>query len=356
MLKPKIISTLIGILVICSSSFSQDKNIASLYIFKGKQLFYFTTKDSLKIGVKDEDGKIIIPAKASFYTYNYQSPILEPTIELMVTDLMKNNDSQSPVMPISEVYNRDGEFLYTLQFFDNGSDPLEEGLRRYVKNGKIGFANKLGEKVLPANWNFATPFSYGYATVYTGVWIKKYDKGGEHWTIVPNDDNAEKFLINKKGERISPYAHPKSDRDYKKGENEYYPYPFTYNALEKKIIDSLENLDVLNDLSLINYGPNNQKREDLLLQFEIIEYPSEYSPYYILQGFRQQHKVEEMKFAIYKDGTGYYHYDDFEQELSPMKDWIIDALKYGEEYFQEYPDMPFRFDVKKQMTVWKNEK
>src|SRR5690606_26358380 len=149
MLKPKIILMLIGILVLCSSSFSQDKKIPSLYILKGKQLYYFMTENSLKVGVRDQDGKIIIPAKPSYYTYNCQTPILESTIELIVTDLIKDNDSQSPVMPISEVYNRDGKFLYTLQFFDNGSDPFEEGLRRYVKNGKIGFANKLGEKVLP---------------------------------------------------------------------------------------------------------------------------------------------------------------------------------------------------------------
>jgi len=341
------------ILIFFSLCHGQNEKSAIPTIQTGKKLFYFSTADSTKVGVKDEDGKIIIPAKFhNYHFYNFQEAITDPTIELWHSAELKNVDPLSPAMPVSEVFDRNGNFLYYAQFYDNGPDYYEEGVRRFVENGKIGFVNKSGEKVLPAIWEFASSFSYGYATAYTGHWKKKYEKGGERWSIVPASETSENFIINKKGERVYPYPQPKDPKDFKKAENEYYPYPFKYNNFEKKLIESLEKLDVLNDLSLRNLGTTNQKREELLLQFEIIEYPFENYPYYILQGYRQQYKEDDMIFAISEDGKHYYHADFYIQKLIPIKDWIIEELIYSEEYFRLKQNRAFPFDVKKHLDIW----
>lgn len=107
------------------------------------------------------------------------------------------------------MYDRKGNFLYYPQLFDNGPDYWEEGLRRYVENGKIGFVDALGNKVIIAQWDFATPFYNGYAKVFEGGWKKKYDKGGEHWSVVPATKISKSYWINKKGKRVANPAQRK---------------------------------------------------------------------------------------------------------------------------------------------------
>lgn len=71
---------------------------------------------------------------------------------------------------------------YSIYQFDNGDDYFCEGLQRIVnKDGKIGFADSLGNVVIEPRFAFAFPFEDGYAKVT--------DKGkpepvGEHWTWV----------------------------------------------------------------------------------------------------------------------------------------------------------------------------
>ena len=74
-----------------------------------------------------------------------------------------------------------------------------EGLFRFVENGKMGFADMTGKKVIAAQFDFVTPFHDGFATYFMG--------GG--WT--PIDDNKEyhewtgeyeQGYINRTGERV----------------------------------------------------------------------------------------------------------------------------------------------------------
>jgi hypothetical protein len=46
---------------------------------------------------------------------------------------------------------------------DNGPDYFSEGLARFVNNGKIGFMDEQGAIVIPADFDFALPFSDGLA-------------------------------------------------------------------------------------------------------------------------------------------------------------------------------------------------
>ena len=161
---------LILILLIGKLAFTQEK------------LYYFYTSDSTLVGVKNEKGKIIIPAQFSgFRIYDTENPINEHTIEFWGASFKnKKYDKDNPRIEAGEVYDRNGKFLYYPQWFDNGNDIWEEGLRRYVEKNKMGFVDWFGKKVLPAKWDFATQFNYGYAIVYTGGWKREFDKGGEH--------------------------------------------------------------------------------------------------------------------------------------------------------------------------------
>ena len=70
---------------------------------------------------------------------------------------------------------RDGATRRTI-FFDNGPDYFVEGLARYTTglisgfdpNGKIGFINQHGDIVIPAQFEWASPFEHGYSVVCNG--------------------------------------------------------------------------------------------------------------------------------------------------------------------------------------------
>jgi len=55
--------------------------------------------------------------------------------------------------------------------FDNGPDYFREGLARFKSEDKFGFFDKTGKKVIPAQFDFAAPFSEGLAAVSnSGKW------------------------------------------------------------------------------------------------------------------------------------------------------------------------------------------
>ena len=80
--------------------------------------------------------------------------------------------------------------------FDNGPDYFEEGLARFVKNNKFGFFDTKARIVVPATYDFATPFKEGRAVVCNGC--KPYTEGeyilykGGKWGFI---DTAGKVII-----------------------------------------------------------------------------------------------------------------------------------------------------------------
>ena len=316
-----------------------------------EKLYYFSTADSTKIGVKTESGNIIVPSKATYYgNYDFQKPIKESTIEFLGTEKVKHYPSKLPLMPAGEVYDRQGKFLYYPLWFDNGTDYYEEGLRRYVDGHKVGFADKDGILTIPAQWDFAEPFQYGYARVYIGGWKKQYEKAGEHWYIVASSKKSESYLINKKGEKVEAYKTKKHPNDYEFG-GVYYPYPFTYSRAEQKILDRLKNLDTINDIYLAPC--DNCIRKDHLLDFEITERPRDYFPYYVIQGYVNQSKASNAVFIVSKDMSKIYHYS-WDEEMLPLREWIISELENLQDYFERFPNKPNYFDVPKSLQYWKN--
>lgn len=61
--------------------------------------------------------------------------------------------------------NTRGERLYEVHPFDNGPDRLSEGLFRIMRNGRIGYADSLGQIIVEPKFICALPFTNGKAKV-----------------------------------------------------------------------------------------------------------------------------------------------------------------------------------------------
>jgi hypothetical protein len=69
--------------------------------------------------------------------------------------------------------DRYGKALITgVPTFDNGPDYFNDGLVRFVKDGKYGFANRTGRVVIQPIYDGAMPFEKGKAKVCKGCFIR----------------------------------------------------------------------------------------------------------------------------------------------------------------------------------------
>jgi len=73
-----------------------------------------------------------------------------------------------------------------------------EGLFRFVENGKMGFADLKGRKLIAARFDFVMPFENGAAEYHIGG-HREYTPDGELWTWTGSVDIG---YINKKGKII----------------------------------------------------------------------------------------------------------------------------------------------------------
>lgn len=152
----RIISTIL-LLVMCSFAFAQKKQKDYLISFND------TTSGKVLIGYKNLKGKVIIPAKYTGYGE------VDTLFDFTVVSL---KDSGLLVI------DKTGKHILRPFIYDNGPDYIEEGLFRFVENNKLGFANAKYKKIIPATFDFVTPFKNGLAE-YTMGGHKVQD--GEHW-------------------------------------------------------------------------------------------------------------------------------------------------------------------------------
>jgi len=105
--------------------------------------------------------------------------VIKPRYEMIATDTMYK------IAFVTLKYkwlaiDRHGKIILTPYIFDNGPDYVEEGLFRYEENGKMGFANLQGQKVIKATFDFVEPFKRGLAAFNIGGHRERFDD--EHWT------------------------------------------------------------------------------------------------------------------------------------------------------------------------------
>ncbi len=105
-----------------------------------------------------------------------------------------------------------GVEIYQVYTFGETPDNLNEGLRRIVLNGKVGFINKKGQLVISPQYSQATAFFKGKSIV--NVNAVKIDKSA---TDVENSasvwEGGKWGVIDKKGNVVKPFDYAREWND-----------------------------------------------------------------------------------------------------------------------------------------------
>lgn len=303
-------------------------SVTTLY---AQNAWYFISVDSVYVGVKQQN-RMIVPLGLHRMTYDidFKKPITSSVFELPGTLPSARKVPQSVALPINTVYNLEGIPLYYTLLFDNGSDYFQEGVQRIVSitTGKVGFATLDGNIVVTPQWDFATPFNYGYAQVMNDV--KKEPIDDEHWRVVAQSDTSFLGYVNQKGELVEPYMQQKHPKDYKLSDTAYLPYPFMPSETETLIMKDFQKYyDVLNSISLFNLSTTASK-EQASLQFEVIQTPSTHFPYYTLQAYQFQRIEDSFTFLYDPKNASFFHFDfpftNVPENIVPINNFIHDRL------------------------------
>ncbi len=144
---------------------------------QNEALYYFAGRDSC-IGVKTANGKVVIPAIYECFTGRPGEKVNSEKFCLF--DKNAGYDSNMSYSYRFKFFDRKGNYLYSPYIFDNGPDYFVEGLTRFVENGKMGFADRFGKKVIPAKYNYIEPFYCGYALVCYDCRYTRFSSDDEH--------------------------------------------------------------------------------------------------------------------------------------------------------------------------------
>lgn len=306
-------------LLIPMISFSQKKEV----------LKYFISKDSL-VGVKNQEGKIIVPAQFRIFS-NIENGELADGETIYFDGVKKDEIKEKNAW--GYVYDKKGNFLYRPFFYDNGADYFSEGVRRFVKNGKVGFADRNGKTIIKAEHDFASPFNYGYAAFCDGCdWEKTED---EHKSIV----GGIWGVMNFKGEIVRPIANSENTVEV---EGKYFPYPFSYSEKEKAVLEFFNKQNKkLSEIYYVNHytklGDNEKK-----LYFEIVERPKENFPFYQVNTYdyrKMEVGISSFKFLVSENGHKVFALE-YDNEKVPFEKWLTNEMKEAENFQKEHPDNP----------------
>lgn len=277
-------------------------SIAPYFFSQGKdELFYYTNNDSL-LGVKDSNGHIIIPAQfrdAQMGRIENGTLIEEPLIFF----LSHHKESCPEPHAVGFMYDRKGNFLFHPFWFDNGTDDFSEGLMRFVKNGKIGFADKRGTIVIPAQYDFADSFRYGYTEVCQDCYWHKTDD--EHSIVT----GGQWWVIDKKGQTVKPSDKKSHESDIEIN-GKFYPNPFIYNQNEEEILDFFRRQE--KELSALYYGQfSNQKKNNYRkLYFEIVDKVEGQQGFYEIYTYDDEYyRINDFTFLVDNQEKLIYHVD-----------------------------------------------
>jgi len=140
----------LSFLFCCSQPTAEDEILVS-----------FTDAEEL-YGFKNLKGDVVIPARYIMsFTDTFNKKIA------LVADRAKG------LMAI----DKKGNYVLTPFNFDNGPDYFEEGLFRFEENGKLGFADSNGNKIIPAQFECVSIFRNNRAAFCEGC---KKEMEGEY--------------------------------------------------------------------------------------------------------------------------------------------------------------------------------
>ncbi len=140
------------------SSCQQSQKEPGLYSFQNPETEYY--------GFKDADGKIIIPAQYTGVDNGIAGDHEGPPEVYFVDrpyEIVSKNRKKFAI-------DQTGKPLFRAYWFDNGPDYFKQGLSRFVhlKKDKIGFMDNKGKEIIPAIFDWASPFRNDTAFVCNG--------------------------------------------------------------------------------------------------------------------------------------------------------------------------------------------
>ncbi|TDO95657.1 WG repeat-containing protein [Flavobacterium sp. 245] len=286
---------------------------------QSERLFYFVEKDSL-LGVKNQNGKIIIPAQPSM---NTDASVDGQEIKSMIffVDFMK-------------YYDRNGNFIFTPYPTGEGPDYFQEGFIRYSENKKVGLFNEKGQIIIPAKYDWMSQINFGFAQFCIGCHFD-FSKDPEHPSLI----GGMWGFVGKNGIEIQPTNKRNHPKDFETEKHQFIPYQFEYNEKEKEILDFFEKRK--EQIAQINGYDCDAK----IIYFEIIEKPTTFDPFYKIKTFelcngyiRGFENYDDFKnFKVSEDGKQFYttylelvdhkKYSEYVERKIPIDKWIKKNLK-----------------------------
>ena len=260
-----------------------------------EKLSYYIEKDSL-LGVKNQDGKIIIPASNTIVPSIYDGILQEEIKENILFFWVAKEDFKG--------YDRNGNYLFEPYLFDAGVDDFSEGLMRFTENKKLGFADRNGNKIISAKYDWASSMDFGFAQYCQGCYFDR-SKDDEHPPLV----GGTWGYIDKKGLEIVPTEKRNHPKDFETENHQFIPYQFQYNNQEKQILDFFEKRK---DQIIKIYKIDCIVKD---LYFEIVQQPSKLEPYYTVKTFEvcdhyfhgANETYDDYKiFKVSEDGKEFY--------------------------------------------------
>lgn len=279
-------------------------------------LYYYAINDSL-IGVKDKKGRVIIPAKHRL--------ILDvnagDTLPAGFVNFLEAADKPGQ-QAAWKTYDRKGNFLYQPYVFEFEPDRIKEGLSRFVENDKIGFVDRHGKRIIPAQFESVDMFTLGIASFCNGC-IRDTAEDLEHPPLIAGTfgfiNRQGKVLVDRIRFDTSVFFWSRLDSL----KQSFYPAEFQYNDFEKTLIKKLEPYKATIEKILFSRFTTSLP---LSLTFDIVEKPSPGFPYYVIEsrekignGFRGG-SWESLQFYLNKTGEIIYA-AEYLDGLMPFKEW-----------------------------------
>lgn len=153
-------------------------------------LIAYTDEDFLQFGSRvayiSLNGDTVIP-------FGHFAYFGTDTLVHFATVLEQLNDS---LLGRQIAIDKNQNILFDLVMFDNGPESFHDGLLRVLLNGKMGYANRFGQIVIPCIYDYAKWFDNGQAEVTFKA--KEYLDMEEHRRV----ESDEWFIIDRKGNKI----------------------------------------------------------------------------------------------------------------------------------------------------------